>query len=233
MSTPDPVGDALRLRASDADRERVAGLLRDAYVEGRLSPVEHDERLSLVYQATTYGDLVPLLEDLPVPPGALAVPGAGQVVAVTAPLPGVPASDGVVVLDPSRADEGQRHAVAIFSGVERRGSWVVPPQLVSVAIMGGIELDLTDAILTSQVTEFQIFALMGGIEVVVPDGVVVRNEVIGIMGGSSTPEGEAVPGAPVIRFTGAAIMGGVDITRPKRPRKGTLKRGGNNPELES
>jgi hypothetical protein len=232
MSTPDPVGDALRLRASDADRERVAGLLRDAYVEGRLSPVEHEERLDLVYQATTYGDLVPLLEDLPVPPGALAVPGAGHVVAVTPALPGKPASEGVVVLDPTRAEEGQRHAVAFMSGVERKGAWVVPPELIGVAVMGGIELDLTDAILTAQVTEFRVFALMGGIEVTVPDGVIVRNETIGIMGGSSSPAGEAAPGAPVIRVTGVAIMGGVDLRRPQRPKPGKLDRGGANPELE-
>jgi hypothetical protein len=230
MSTPDPVGDALRLRASDADRERVAGLLRDAFVEGRLSPVEHEERLERVYQATTYGDLVPLLEDLPVPPGAIAVPGAGQVVAVSAPVPGVPSSDGVVLLDPSRAEEGQRHAVAIFSGVERKGGWVVPPQLVSVAIMGGVELDLTDAVLTSAVTEFQVFALMGGIEITVPPGVLVRNETIGIMGGTTTPEGEVPAGAPVLRITGAAIMGGVDVKRPKLAKPKKLK-GKGTPEL--
>ena len=72
--SPDPVADALRMRASDADRERVASILRDAYVEGRLSPVEHEERLAEAYRATTYGDLVPVLRDLPVPPGTLAVP---------------------------------------------------------------------------------------------------------------------------------------------------------------
>lgn len=49
MSSLDPVGDAQRMRASDADRERVAELLREAYVEGRLSPVEHEERLAGVY----------------------------------------------------------------------------------------------------------------------------------------------------------------------------------------
>lgn len=67
-SPQDPVEAALRLRASDADRERWWSLLRDAYAEGRFSPVEHEERLSEVYAATTYADLVPVLHDLPVPP---------------------------------------------------------------------------------------------------------------------------------------------------------------------
>jgi hypothetical protein len=112
MSSPDPVGDALRLRASDADRERVAGLLRDAYVEGRLCPIEYDERRAGV-PGDDLGDLVPLLEGLPVAPGALAVAVAGQVVAVTAPEGGRSAG-GVVLLDPGPADEGQRHAAANF-----------------------------------------------------------------------------------------------------------------------
>lgn len=225
-SVPDPVSDALRLRASDADRERVAGLLRDAYVEGRLSAVEHEERIARVYQATTYADLVPLLEDLPVPPGALVVPGAGQVVAVTAPSGITAASDGVVVLDPSRIDQAQGPAIAIFSGVERKGPWVVPPDLTAVAIMGGIELDLTEAVLTAQVTEFRVFALMGGVEVTVPEGVVVRMEAFGFMGGTTGPAGQALPGAPTIRVTGAAIMGGIEVTRPKHPRgeRGELDR---------
>ena len=221
---PDPVADALRLRASDSDREKVAEVLHQAFVEGRLTREEHEERLARVYAATTYADLVPLLEDLPVPPGLIAVPGAGQVVAVNGPSEVARRGDGLVVLDPSRADEGQTTAVAVFSGVERRGSWVVPPELTGIAVMGGIVLDLTDAVLTSPTTEFRVFALMGGIEITVPHGVAVRSEVIGIMGGTTAPEGDSPPGAPVIRLTGAAIMGGVEVSRPKPPKGGSRKR---------
>ena len=54
---PDPVAEALRLRASDADREKVASVLRDAYVEGRLTAVEHEERLSEVYRDAELTDV--------------------------------------------------------------------------------------------------------------------------------------------------------------------------------
>jgi hypothetical protein len=215
---PDPIADALRLRASDADRERVAGLLRDAFAEGRLSPVEHEERLTQVYAATTYADLVPLLHDLPVPPGALSVPGAGQVVAVTGAAGVVPASGagGVVVVDPSRESQALGHAIAILSGVERKGRWVVPPSSNAIAMMGGVVYDFTDAILTSHHTVIQVVALMGGVEVTVPEGIEVRIDVVGIMGGSSGPSDTPPEGAPVIRFTGVAIMGGLDVKRPKK-----------------
>lgn len=209
---------ALRLRASDADREKVAGLLRDAFAEGRLSPVEHDERLSQVYRAQTYGELVPVLHDLPVPPGALTLPGVGDAVTVAQPATPVRASSGVtgVVVDPSLADQGQGAAVAIFSGVQRKGRWVVPASLPAVAVMGGVELDFTQAVLTSAETRVEVFALMGGIDITVPDGVAVRMDAFGFMGGTSQPQGEAPPGAPVLRFEGVAIMGGIDVHRPKR-----------------
>lgn len=56
-----------RMRACDADRERTADQLRTAFVEGRLSQDELDERLGRVYAARTYADLAAQTADLPVP----------------------------------------------------------------------------------------------------------------------------------------------------------------------
>lgn len=53
------------LRASDADREHVAEQLRKAAVEGRLDTDELEERLETALSARTYGQLAPLLRDLP------------------------------------------------------------------------------------------------------------------------------------------------------------------------
>jgi hypothetical protein len=55
------------LRASDADRERVAGQLRTSLGEGRLTLGEFDERVAAVYAARTYGDLIAVTSDLPAP----------------------------------------------------------------------------------------------------------------------------------------------------------------------
>jgi hypothetical protein len=56
-----------RYRVSDADRDRVAALLRDHYAEGRLSSDELDERLSAALSAKTSGELRRVLADLPGP----------------------------------------------------------------------------------------------------------------------------------------------------------------------
>jgi hypothetical protein len=56
-----------RIRVSDADRERVTARLRDHYAEGRLTDSELDERVSAALNAKTFGDLRPLMVDLPGP----------------------------------------------------------------------------------------------------------------------------------------------------------------------
>jgi hypothetical protein len=60
-----------RIRAADADRDRVAGILSTAYIEGRLSKDEYDARLHIALSARTYGELDQVVHDLP---AALAPP---------------------------------------------------------------------------------------------------------------------------------------------------------------
>ncbi len=55
------------LRASDADREHTADLLRHAAGEGRLTMEELDERLDLVYETRTQRELDKLTADVVVP----------------------------------------------------------------------------------------------------------------------------------------------------------------------
>jgi hypothetical protein len=56
------------LRASDADRDRTAGLLREHFGVGRLDQEELDERIRRAYDAKTEGELAALLVDLPALP---------------------------------------------------------------------------------------------------------------------------------------------------------------------
>ena len=56
------------MRASDRDRDRAAGVLRDAYAAGRLNGDELGERSLAAYAARTRGELDDLIADLPPPP---------------------------------------------------------------------------------------------------------------------------------------------------------------------
>src|SRR5690349_3183679 len=64
------------MRASDAERERVAEILREALAEGRLEMEEFEQRLDGAYKARTHGELEPLVRDLPAVGTPVAVPDA-------------------------------------------------------------------------------------------------------------------------------------------------------------
>jgi len=53
------------IRASDADRDRVAGSLREHCAQGRITMDELQERLESVYAAKTIGQLQEITSDLP------------------------------------------------------------------------------------------------------------------------------------------------------------------------
>ena len=109
-----------------------------------------------------------------------------------------------------------------MSGVDRHGEWTVPESHHAFALMGGVDLDLRQARLAAPVTRIEAYAVMGGIDIVVPADVRVEVEGIGLMG-SFSEEREADPpappapeGAPVVRVTGLALMGGVSVRRTTR-----------------
>ncbi|WP_433437341.1 DUF1707 SHOCT-like domain-containing protein [Nonomuraea sp. CA-141351] len=53
------------MRASDADRDRVAAILREHAAQGRITMDEFNERLEQLYTSKTYGELAKLTSDLP------------------------------------------------------------------------------------------------------------------------------------------------------------------------
>ena len=54
------------MRASDRDRAVIETVLADAFAEGRLTRSEYDERAEAAMTSRTLGELLPLVEDLPV-----------------------------------------------------------------------------------------------------------------------------------------------------------------------
>jgi hypothetical protein len=193
------------LRASDSDRDQVAAVLSTAFAEGRLSREEHEERLDQLLHAKTFDDLVHLTRDL---------------VVVAEPAP---AARRTPTIDTTRrADDSVDRMVAVFSGSERKGRWRVRRQIETYAVFGGVDLDLREAVFESPVVEINGIWCFGGLDIKVPEGVEVRNEVMGIFGGSEVKDvGDPQPGAPVLVLKGVALFGGVSVKGPKRKRGAT------------
>jgi hypothetical protein len=61
------------VRASDADRDQLAGELRDHAVAGRIDTAELEQRLQSAYAARTLGELDELRRDLPATPEQVAL----------------------------------------------------------------------------------------------------------------------------------------------------------------
>jgi Domain of unknown function (DUF1707)/Cell wall-active antibiotics response 4TMS YvqF len=194
------------LRASDADRERVAEVLRDALAEGRLDMAEFEERLETTYKARTYAELIPVTRDLP---------AAGVVPPSPVSFTKEPVAEGSWASRITGGEGTSSWGVAIMSGFERKGRWTVPRRFNCFTLMGGGELDLREANFADREVEISCFSIMGGVNVIVPPGVEVVVRGFAFMGGfdhreEGTP-GE--PGAPRVIVSGFALMGGVGVER--------------------
>ncbi|HVV14126.1 DUF1707 domain-containing protein [Amycolatopsis sp.] len=196
------------MRASNADRERVAQILHNALSEGRITVQELEERLDTVYAAKTLDELQPPIADLPgVTPGAAVQAAPSH--EVDTRLGGIP---------------GSQTSIAVMSGASRKGNWVVPPNHNSFAFWGGVDMDLRDARFAERHSTITAVAIMGGIDIIVPDDIIVDVNGIGFMGAFDTVNKGAVaatppPGAPVLKVTGFAFWGAVTVIRKPRKRR--------------
>ncbi|MFD4631331.1 DUF1707 domain-containing protein [Streptomyces sp. NPDC058284] len=197
------------LRASDADREKVAEQLRDALTEGRLDMSEFEERLDAAYRARTYGELAPLTRDLP--------SHGAKVSMVKRPVSDDPAAIDWDERMVRGGEPSSTFGFAVWSGFGRKGGWVVGRQFVGFALWGGGEIDLREARFTEREVEIRCFTIMGGIQVIVPPDMTVTVKGFGIMGGiDDKATGEGTPGSPRVTVRGYALMGGIGVDRKIR-----------------
>lgn len=197
------------LRAGDADRARVTEQLDVAYAEGRLTFDEHQQRVDRALGARTFGELVPLTADLIAPHQGLAVPP-------DAPAPSPYDRSYGVRIDTSHQSPADT-AIAIFSGTERTGIHRVPATTNAIAIFGGIEFDLSEAILEARTVTFNVGVAFGGVKIAVPPGVRVVNKAIPLFGGVASKVRSGDPSAPTIILQGLVLFGGVEVTVAGEP----------------
>ncbi|MFJ4710881.1 DUF1707 domain-containing protein [Streptomyces sp. NPDC088785] len=199
-----PAAEPTDLRASDADRDRIADILREALAEGRLDADEHAERIDGVYRAKTVGELEPLVRDLP---GAHTGGPSGASPAPERPAPGtVPPLPG-------------ENLVAVFSSTVRRGRWRVGRRTHAYAVFGSVEIDLSEAIFEYPQIYIKAVSVFGSVEIRVPENVSLRGSGGGILGSFEVDAMDAPdPGAPVVYVDGAAVLGSIEA----RPRRGRI-----------
>ena len=119
-----------------------------------------------------------------------------------------------------------RWMVAIMGGSRRHGRFRTVGSVNSVSIMGGDEIDLREAELEGGHLTLNMFALMGGATIYVPDSIEVEVSGFSLMGGNTEMGSlrNPRPGAPVIQIRTYNLMGGATIYRlPPQARGLSLK----------
>jgi class 3 adenylate cyclase len=208
---PDPG----QLRVSDAERQAVVDRLSKATGEGLITLDEFADHAAAAYAALTRSELDDVTRDLrlPVVVNPYAHLPAPPPMPTAQPAPAAPPVAVPVEVLPKR-----KWMVAILSGEERKGRWRANRRIGAFAMMGGVDIDLREALLEGPEVEITAWAIMGGVNVV-PEGIYVESTGFLLMGGKSNrvKDVEPMPGAPVIRVKCYGMWGGVDIqSKPSR-----------------
>lgn len=183
------------LRASDEDRDRVTEVLRAAVTDGRLDPVEFDERLDAALSARTIDALTPLITDL------IAAPGSDG--ALPLPLAGPPAEPAAELLTIK-----ERHG-----SVRRDGRWTLPHRLALRTAWCDVMLDLTSAVRTAPELVIDLRVSGGNVELVLAPGMVVDANELSVRHSSlaiSRHAGDNTPETLHVRLVGRMRHGRLD-----------------------
>jgi len=138
-------------------------------------------------------------------------PSAG--VQCCATTPGQPTEARVSASGVARsARESFVHAFAVLGAQERTVGTAEFRGADLVAFMGGCKLDLRRATMVGEEVVIDVLALMGGVDILIPESWTVDAKVLPVMGGLGDHTHPIVSGKPqrlVIR--GLALMGGVEV----------------------
>ena len=179
------------VRVGTVERDVALDRLRDAFAHGQLTQDEFDERVDSALAAKTQDDLDELLADLP---------SAGTD-STSHNVPAVP--------QPPSERSWWRPLAAAVVAVFALGGLATAD---AVAIMGGSQHTLRAPLDAG--AEVDVVAVMGGVEVVVPDGTYVDLGGLSIMGGTSCDDacrGDLPDDAPTVEVDAWTLMGGADI----------------------
>lgn len=133
------------------------------------------------------------------------------------------AAAGLVFRKRRRLYAGERkHFLVTQGGAQVRPTPNELRDAVISVMMGGLRLDLREVKLDVRPAHLDVLAVMGGVELLVPEDWRVQSDVEAVMGGvEDAREGPADPDRPVdLSLRGRVIMGGLEITSPPPAKEG-------------
>ena len=172
-----PAARPVSPKVLEQQREQAIVALQEQFVQSHIGATQLGERIAAVHEAGAPAEIDAQLADLPEVPGKAAL----QPVAA-APVAPVPVVTGV------------RTFAAVFGGRVVTGVWYPPPHLRTIAVFGGTQIDFRRARMQPGMTTLNVLAWMGGCEIIVPPGLFVQVDGVGIFGGfAESPTQESPP----------------------------------------
>lgn len=110
--------------------------------------------------------------------------------------------------------ENREDLIAIMGGHDKKNASEDYKGSKITTVMGGVKLDLSRAIINKEAT-VEVFSFWGGVELIVPSNVIVKNQLSCIAGGVEDKSEHPGKDAPVLHITGDVIMSGVEIKNRK------------------
>lgn len=124
---------------------------------------------------------------------------------------GVSIAMGRSILPQAKVTSGSDDIMAILGGSDQKNMSDDFTGSKVTAILGGAKIDLRKAAIKESAT-IQVFTLMGGVEIVVPRTVMIKNQTNAILGGiENKTDQDALKNAPVLTIVGDVILGGIEI----------------------
>lgn len=204
--------DRNRLRVSDAERDQVAEVLREAAAEGRITLDELDERLDATYAAKTYADLEPLTGDLP---------GTGDPTHSTTPAP-TPYGQTAGTSSPSPMVINSKGGPVI-----RKGDWQAPARIEIDNRFGATRLDFREARLAAPVTKIHLVCDWGTGDLILPEGATAEVDLDSTWFGTLRADVDSLPNPPAPHFVITGTGQGATVrVRHKRASKWSTIFGG-------
>ncbi len=196
--------------------DAVVDRLQQHFEHSHIDVFEFDRRTRKAQLASSPADLKGVLEDLPdldLPGEQVPVPVASERRAVPRRTPDEPPEVGDADL-PVLAAKDWKSMVAVFGATGRKGVWRPHRRIRVVAVFGGAELDFREAKLGPGMTEVNCRCVFGGAQIIVPPGLYVQLEGVGVFG-AFTEKGDAPAEPPEdepwLKITGLAVFGGVEV----------------------
>lgn len=201
------------LSTLESARERALDTITEAFAKSDLSLEEYEVKASAIQKARLVQEIEDEVYGLALPPPLEPEPASRR------PLsrqnrPARPPSAQLERIPVEEKSGTPEFSLCIMGDKRMRGEWLNSDHATSLTLMGSTTLDLRGTTLPPGRLKIDAMAIMGEIQIIVPEGLPVKMSAFPFMGEAvvkDSVEQRIVPGMPWVDVSGIALMGSIIV----------------------